>query len=80
MNKRILPYNIDAERSVLGAVMLNRRALMDVLEIVKSIVDYIQLMEDKENNASRQQDADVVMFFTEMKSTTKILQSREYVK
>jgi hypothetical protein len=35
MNKRILPYNIDAERSVLGAVMLNRRALMDVLEIVK---------------------------------------------
>ena len=36
MNKRILPYNIDAERSVLGAVMLNRRALMDVLEIVKS--------------------------------------------
>ena len=36
MNKTILPYNIDAERSVLGAVMLNRRALMDVLEIVKS--------------------------------------------
>ena len=32
----VLPYNIDAERSVLGAVMLNRRALMDVLEIVKS--------------------------------------------
>lgn len=50
MNKRILPYNIDVidvERSVLGAVMLNRRALTDVLEIVKSIVDYIQLMEDK---------------------------------
>ena len=29
MNKRILPYNIDAEHSVLGAVMLNRRALMN---------------------------------------------------
>ncbi|WP_417082067.1 DnaB-like helicase C-terminal domain-containing protein [Mobilibacterium timonense] len=59
MNKRILPYNIDVidvERSVLGAVMLNRRALTDVLEIVKSIVDYIQLMEDKENNASRQNE------------------------
>jgi len=36
MNKRILPYNIDAKRSVLGAVMLNRRALTDVLKIVKS--------------------------------------------
>ena len=36
MNKRVLPYNIDAERSVLGAVMINRRALMYVLEIVKS--------------------------------------------
>lgn len=29
MNKRILPYNIDAKRSILGAIMLNRRALMN---------------------------------------------------
>ena len=29
INKRILPYSIDAERCVLGAVMLNKRALID---------------------------------------------------
>lgn len=29
MNKRILPYNIDAKRSALGAIMLNRRTLMN---------------------------------------------------
>ena len=35
IKNRIPPQNIDAEKSVLGAVMLNQDALMDVSEIVK---------------------------------------------
>ena len=35
MAERIPPHNEEAERSVLGAVMLNREVLFDVLEQVK---------------------------------------------
>ena len=34
-SERILPHNRDAEQSVLGAAMLSREALSDVLEIVR---------------------------------------------
>ena len=36
MAERIPPHNEEAERSVLGAVMLNREVLFDVLEQVKA--------------------------------------------
>ena len=36
MAERIAPHNEEAERSVLGAVMLNREVLFDVLEEVEA--------------------------------------------
>ena len=36
MAERIPPHNEEAEKSVLGAVMLNREVLFDVLENVKA--------------------------------------------
>ncbi len=36
MMERIPPHNNDAEKSVLGAAMLNKDALFDVMEVVKS--------------------------------------------
>ena len=35
MEERIPPQNLDAEKSVLGAVMLSKDALMDVVEVVR---------------------------------------------
>ena len=36
MEERIPPQNLDAEKSVLGAVMLSKEALMDVMEVVRA--------------------------------------------
>ena len=36
MEERIPPHSIDAEKSVLGAAMLNDDALFDIIEVVKA--------------------------------------------
>ena len=46
MAERITPHSDEAERSVLGASMLDERALMEVAEKVKAD-DFYKLMEDK---------------------------------
>ena len=47
MIERIPPHNEEAERSVLGAAMLNKEVLFDILEEVKE--DDIYNESDKEN-------------------------------
>ncbi|MBQ5955865.1 MAG: replicative DNA helicase, partial [Firmicutes bacterium] len=72
MAERIPPHNEDAERSVLGAVMLNREVLFDVLEEVKE--------DDFYNSSNKEIFAAIMELYKENKAVDVLTVSEELKK
>ena len=76
MQERIPPHSADAERSVLGAVMLNKDALFDVLEILTPDDFYSDINKEifdaaRELNR-RSEPVDILTVSEELKSRKKL--------
>ena len=72
MAERIPPHNEEAERSVLGAVMLNREVLFDVLEQVKE--------DDFYNSSNKEIFAAILELYKENKAVDVLTVSEELKK